>query len=132
MEASDFMDIRISTPPATQGEASRPGRVLAAARRRAGLTQAELARRLAISQAAVAQLEQPDSNPRVATLDRALRAAGAELMISARPSAHSVDESLIRQQLALSPIARLRGLEVMYEQARELAQAGATKRGELA
>jgi transcriptional regulator with XRE-family HTH domain len=126
------MDVAIPTSSATRGEASRPGRLLADARRRAGLTQAELARRLAISQAAVAQLEQPDSNPRVATLDRALRAAGAELMITARPRRQSVDESLIRQQLALTPIQRLRGLEVMYEQARELAHAGAANRGELA
>jgi transcriptional regulator with XRE-family HTH domain len=117
---------------ATRGEASRPGRLLADARRRAGLTQAALARRLAISQAAVARLEQPDSNPRIATLDRALRAAGAELMISAPPREQSIDETLIRQQLALTPTQRLRNLEVMYEQGRALALAGATSRGELA
>jgi hypothetical protein len=65
-------------------------------------------------------------------LDRALRAAGAELMISARPRAQSVDESLVRQQLALTPTQRLQGLEVMYEQARELARAGAANLGKLA
>lgn len=113
------------------GDVSRPGRLLAHARRDAGLTQAELARRLGISQAAVAQLEQPDSNPRIATLDRALRGAGAELTLSARPRrAPSVDESLIRQQLALAPAERLRGLEAMYEQARELAGARSRHRGE--
>ncbi len=53
-------------------------------------------------------------------------------MISARPRRPSVDESLIRQQLALTPTQRLRGLEDMYRQARELAQAGARSRGELA
>src|SRR6266852_4523616 len=114
------MGMRIVTPSATRGDASRPGRLLADARRRAGLTQADLAQRLAISQAAVAQLERPESNPRVATLDRALRAAGVELVISARPRQQSVDESLIRQQLALTPTQRLHGLEVMYQQAREL------------
>jgi transcriptional regulator with XRE-family HTH domain len=96
------------------------------------LTQAELARRLSVSQATVAQLEQPNSNPRVATLDRALRAVGAELVISARPRVRSVDESLVRQQLTLTPAERLRGLEVMYDEARELAHAGARSRGELA
>jgi transcriptional regulator with XRE-family HTH domain len=126
------MDPGISTLSETSGEPSRPGRLLADVRRRARLTQAELARRLAISQAAVARLERPESNPRIATLDRALRAAGAELMISARPREQSVDESLIRQQLALSPTQRLHDLEVMYQQARELARAGATNRGELA
>jgi transcriptional regulator with XRE-family HTH domain len=119
------------TALATPGDTSRPGGLLAQARRAAGLTQAELARRLDISQAAVAQLERPGANPRIATLDRALRAAGAELTIAAAPRrAPSVDESLIRQQLALSPAARLRGLETMYEQARELSRAGARSRGE--
>ena len=53
-------------------------------------------------------------------------------MISALPREPSVDESLIRQQLALTPTQRLRGLEVMYRQARELARAGEKSRGELA
>lgn len=122
----------LSKAPASRGDASRPGRLLANARRDAGLTQAELARRLGISQASVAQMEQPASNPRIATLDRALRAAGAELVISARPRRASVDESLIRQQLALTPAQRLNGLETMYRQARELSLAGAQSRGELA
>jgi transcriptional regulator with XRE-family HTH domain len=115
-----------------RGETSRPGRLLADARRQAGLTQAVLARRLGISQAAIARLEQPESNPRIATLDRALRATGAELIISARPREPSIDEGLIRQQLALTAAQRLNNLEVMYEQARELALAGASSRGELA
>jgi transcriptional regulator with XRE-family HTH domain len=121
-----------SAPSSIRGDASRPGRLLAAARQRAGLTQGQLARRLGISQAAVAQLEQPDSNPRIATLDRALRAVGAELVISARPRVPSLDESLIRLQLDLTPAERLQGLEAMYGQARALALAGAASRGELA
>jgi transcriptional regulator with XRE-family HTH domain len=127
------MATSVSTPPsAIDGEASRPGRLLADVRRRAGLTQADLARRLAVSQAAVAQLERPGSNPRIATLERALRAAGAELVVAARSREPSIDESLVRQQLALTPAQRLRGLELMYEQARELTQAGERSRGELA
>jgi transcriptional regulator with XRE-family HTH domain len=126
------MDAKASARSSIRGEASQPGRLLADARRRAELTQAELAQRLAISQASVAQLERPDSNPRLATLDRALRAAGVELVISARPREDSVDESLVRQQLALTPAQRLHGLEVMYREARELSEAGASGRGELA
>ena len=53
-------------------------------------------------------------------------------MISARARKPSVDESLIRQQLALSPMQRLEALEAMYQEARELAHAVATNRGELA
>lgn len=109
-----------------------PGRLLADARRAAGLTQVELAKRLAISQAAVAQLERADANPRVATLDRALRAAGVELVVSTRRPRPTIDESLIRQQLELTPAQRVSGLEAMYEQARELTRAGEASRGELA
>jgi transcriptional regulator with XRE-family HTH domain len=66
------------------------GRLLAQARREAGVTQAELARRLGISQPAVAQLERYRSNPRVDTLERALRAVGLELTLDTRPLAHPV------------------------------------------
>jgi transcriptional regulator with XRE-family HTH domain len=114
------------------GAALLPGKLVADARRRAGLTQAELAKRLAISQAAVAQLERADSNPRLATLDRALRATGVELVVATRPRRATVDESLIRQQLELKPAERLQGLETMYEQARRLTSAGEMSRGELA
>ena len=111
---------------------SLPGRLLARARRSAGLTQADLAQRLALSQAAIAQLERADSNPRVATLDRALRAAGFDLILTTRPRRSAIDESLIRRQLELAPAARIHGLEAMYEQARKLTMAGETHRGELA
>jgi hypothetical protein len=80
----------------------------------------------------VAQLERADSNPRLATLDRALRAAGVELVVTTRPRRSAIDESLIRQQLELEPAERLHGLEVMYEQARKLTTAGEMHRGELA
>lgn len=117
---------------AVHRRASGPGLLLSDARQRAGLTQADLAKRLGVTQAAVAQLERPGSNPRIATLERALRAADAELVIGARPHTSSVDESLIRQQLALTPAQRLRGLEGMYIQARALSRAGTASRGELA
>ena len=121
-----------STPAAARGHASLPGKLLSDARRRAGLTQTDLAKRLAISQAAVAQLERADSNPRLATLDRALRAAGVVLVVGTRPRRSTVDESLIRQQLELKPAQRMHGLEAMYEQARRLTSAGEMHRGELA
>ena len=121
-------------PAPTSGRRSSPlpGRLLADARRRAGLTQADLAKRLAISQASVAQLERADSNPRLATLDRALRAAGFEMVVTTRPRQAAVDESLIRQQLEMDPVQRVHGLEAMYEQARKLTTAGEQHRGELA
>lgn len=80
----------------------------------------------------MAQLERFDSNPRLATLDRALRAVGLEMVVTTRPRRPAVDESLIRQQLELDPAERLHGLEAMYEQARKLSAAGEKHRGELA
>ncbi|HLW96663.1 MAG TPA: helix-turn-helix domain-containing protein [Solirubrobacteraceae bacterium] len=107
-----------------------PGTLLAAARRAAGLTQAELSRRLGLSQAAVAQLERPDSNPRLATLDRALRATGSELVLTLRPREPSIDEGLIRRHLELTPRERLEALESTQAQARMLGRAGRVSRGE--
>jgi transcriptional regulator with XRE-family HTH domain len=107
-----------------------PASVLRAARRRAGLTQAELARRLGVSQAAVAKLESPRANPTVDTLDKALWATGHRLTLDAPARRPGVDESLIRQHLELSPAERLRGIETMYVEGRKLSLAGARSRGE--
>jgi transcriptional regulator with XRE-family HTH domain len=126
------MEASLSAPDPARGSASLPGRLVANARRRAGLTQTDLAKRLGISQAAVAQLERADSNPRLATLDRALRAAGVELVIATRSRRPAVDESLIRQQLELEPAERMHGLETMYEEARKLTAAGELNRVQLA
>lgn len=106
--------------------------LLRQARERSGLSQAELAQRLGISQPAVAKLESPHSNPTVETLDRALRATGHRLELLAPRWRPTVDESLIRGHLELTPAERLRGLETMYDEARKLAAAGARSRGELA
>jgi len=100
------------------------------ARRKAGLSQAQLARRLGVSQAAVAKLERPSSNPTVETLDRTLRAAGRRLELEASPWQSNIDETLIAQQLRLSPEQRFAQMESMYEWGRELALAGARARGE--
>jgi transcriptional regulator with XRE-family HTH domain len=107
-----------------------PASLLKDARRRAGLTQRQLSLRLGVSQAAVAKLERPGANPTFATLTGALRSTGHRLELVARPRQGSVDESLIRQQLELTPAERMRGLEAMYAQARALALAGARSRGE--
>jgi transcriptional regulator with XRE-family HTH domain len=100
------------------------------ARRRSGLTQADLAERLGVSQAAVAKLESPRANPTVDTLDAALWATGHRLTLDAAPRRPGVDESLIRHQLELSPAERIRGIESMYAQAHTLAEAGARSRRE--
>jgi transcriptional regulator with XRE-family HTH domain len=86
------------------------------------MTQAELGRRLGISQAAVARMERPGVNPSVATLEKALGATGHLLVLSAPPRP-GVDVSLIHQHLDLSPAERIRGIEARYAEARKLALA---------
>jgi transcriptional regulator with XRE-family HTH domain len=102
------------------------------ARRSAGLTQAQLARRLGVAQPVIARLENGTSNPTVETLDRTLHATGHRLALAAERYHSAVDESLIRQHLELTPAQRLQALESMYEEGRELARAGQRARGELA
>jgi transcriptional regulator with XRE-family HTH domain len=107
-----------------------PPRLLRDARTTARLTQAELARRLGISQAAVAKLERPQANPTIATLEGALRGTGRQLVLSTEPLKRGVDETLVFEQLRLTPQQRLLQLEQMYEWGRELTLAGAVARGE--
>ena len=84
------------------------GRVLRDARHRAGLTQAELADRAGVTQPVVSRAEAPGANPRVATLDRLLRAAGARLELSApAPALPDVDEGQLLEHLRLTPEERL-------------------------
>lgn len=100
------------------------------ARASAGLTQTQLAKRMGVSQAAVAKLERPGANPTMATVEAALWAAGHRLVLDAPARRAGVDESLIRRHLELTPTERLRGIEAMYAEARELVLAGARSRGE--
>jgi hypothetical protein len=83
------------------------------------------------TQSAVATLERPDSNPTLRTVADALDALGYELTLGASPKPAGVDESLIRQQLELTPAQRLSQLESMAHEAGKLMLAGARARGEL-
>jgi predicted transcriptional regulator len=106
-----------------------PSSLLKSTRREAGITQAELAERWGVSQAAVAKLERPGANPTVATLDDALRSIGQRLVLTAEPVGRGVDETLIVEHLRLTPDERLTQLERMYEWGRELTRAGERARG---
>jgi transcriptional regulator with XRE-family HTH domain len=93
------------------------------ARHAAGLSQAALAKRLGISQAAIAKLERPGGNPTIATLDNTLRATGHQLELLVKPWKPKIDETLVFEHLRLSPARRLVQLEDMYEWGRELTHA---------
>lgn len=83
--------------------------LLRAARRRAGLTQRELARRAGTAQSVVARIELGQTSPSVDTLSRLLGASGFELRASLalRPVAntHMLDD--VTRILSLTPEERL-------------------------
>lgn len=85
-----------------------PSLLVRDARRKAGLTQVELAARAGTTQPIVARAERSDAKPTLHTLERLLDAAGYELELRARPrSRPAVDESQIVERLSWTPAERL-------------------------
>lgn len=81
-------------------------RLVRYARRRAGMTQRDLARATGIPQPAIARIESGRVSPRFATLERLLAGAGTALEASPAPGI-GVDRSLIRESLARTPEERV-------------------------
>lgn len=82
-------------------------RMLNMARRRAGLSQRELARRTGTAQPTISRIERGLMSPTVATLEPLIKACGMELEIIERPGV-GVDRSLIVERLKMNPTERLR------------------------
>ena len=83
------------------------GSLIREARLAEGLTQAQLARRLGITQPSVARLEAAGDEVTVATLQRALNVMGRALVLQAQVRPSSVDESHLRDSLRLTPGERI-------------------------
>ena len=81
-------------------------RILAGARRRAGLTQRELAVRSGVPGSTIARIETGSVDPRFGTLQRLLESCGETLAVTVRASA-GVDIGQIRSRRALTPAERL-------------------------
>ena len=94
------------------------------ARRRAGLTQAELAQRAGTTQSAIARLERGATTPTLETISKLVRAAGFDLMIGMANTDDDHDWSLLQQNLALTPTQRVQKNKKMIEFIRELREAG--------
>ncbi len=81
-DVKKFMEEMRARNPQLQEEYDRLGPRYAAiselirARKRAGITQADLGRRMGVSQAVVARLESADHSPKIDTLAQAARALG--------------------------------------------------------
>ena len=84
------------------------------------MTQAELAARMGTTQSAVARLERPSSNPWLNTLAHALAAMDRTLKLTTGPPSSSIDESLTRARVSVSPADRLASFEASYKNMREL------------
>jgi len=98
--------------------------VIRYARRRAGLTQHELAQRAAISQPALARIETGRVNPRIDTVERLLQACGMSLEVTPILGI-GVDRSTIRRLLALTPRQRL---DLAAREGRAIAALQATRK----
>jgi transcriptional regulator with XRE-family HTH domain len=85
---------------------SMAGRMLRDARRRAKLTQRELAAKSGIPQATIARIERGRADPRVNTLDRLLAACEFGLEVMPRLGI-GIDRTQIQALLRLSPSERL-------------------------
>jgi transcriptional regulator with XRE-family HTH domain len=83
------------------------GKLLRDARRRHGLTQAQLAARARTSQAAISRIERGTVSPSVATLAELLDLMGEELTLDAEPIDYGIDRTLIRENLKRTPEERL-------------------------
>lgn len=93
-------------------------------RKAQGLTQAQLARRLGITQPAVARMEAAGDNISVQTLRRVLNAMGRGLVLQAVEQKPSHDETLLVENLKLTPAERLAAFESFYAGAQSLMAAG--------
>jgi transcriptional regulator with XRE-family HTH domain len=101
----------------------KAGSILREARREAGLTQRELARRAGVPQPAVSRIERDHLSPRLDTLDRLLRGCGKALGLVERPGLH-VDRSLIRERLQLSMSDRARLAVLEWERSETFRRSG--------
>lgn len=88
-----------------------------------GLTQAQLARRLGITQPSVARMEAAGDQITVATLRRALNACRRGLVLQAVAWKPSIDETLLPSQLRMTPAQRLQYMTDGYNRVQELTTA---------
>ena len=98
-----------------------PGEIVRRARLAEGLTQAQLARRMGVTQPSVARLEAAGDNVTVATLQRALNVMNRTLELRSARMPSSVDETQIIEALRLTPGERLERFERSYQHVREFA-----------
>jgi transcriptional regulator with XRE-family HTH domain len=83
------------------------GQLIRQARKRKGLSQAELAFRAGTRQSAISRLERGDISPSVETLESLLRVMGERLELSSQPAERDYDRLHRKAMAKLSPEERL-------------------------
>ncbi|HWM62835.1 MAG TPA: helix-turn-helix transcriptional regulator [Solirubrobacterales bacterium] len=112
---------------AGSAETVRCGSLIRDVRRRHGVGQGELAKRLGTSQPAISRIERDQISPTVATLERILNAMGETLRVTTLPLGESLpggsNQSIgeLRADYRLSPEERLAQAAQLSEIATELA-----------
>lgn len=96
-----------------------PSTLVKRARKAAGLTQAELAKRARMQQPEIARLESRGANPRLSTLKRVVAATGHNLKFQLHQTGQ-LDETLIVASLRETPTERLHAHRNLLRTAREL------------
>jgi transcriptional regulator with XRE-family HTH domain len=96
----------------------RGGQIVREARRRAGLTQRELADRVGTTQSAIARIERGATEPAYDRVRRLLSACGFDLVPRIAPADDS-DWSIASANLRLDPEARVRQHQAAVRFARE-------------
>jgi predicted transcriptional regulator len=105
-----------------------PSTLIKQARRAAGLTQSELAKRARMKQPEIARLERRGANPQISTLKRVVAATGHALKLDLDIDP-GIDETLIAASLRETPAERLRGFESLYRTGRHLGGLAGRQRG---
>ena len=107
----------------------RGNHLIREARRRAGLTQSELAQRVGTTQSAIARLERGGGHPTLQRISELVDACGLELQVRLVPKDAS-DWSLVEHNAALDPEVRIRQALGAIRLAEEMAQAGRRDRAQ--
>ena len=94
------------------------------ARKRAGLTQAELAARVRTTQSSIARLERGATTPTFERITELVRACGFDLSVRMTPTDDDHDWGLLHQNLRLSPTQRIEKAKKALRFARDLQAAG--------
>jgi transcriptional regulator with XRE-family HTH domain len=89
-------------------EAPTPGQLLREARRRHGVTQAQLAIRASTTQSAISRIERDQVSPSVATLRELLHLLGEDLVLVTESRDTGVDLAATRGNLGLDQADRVR------------------------